>query len=118
MKYNYENNCNFYENEVEYGLGWPKSPLGFFPYDGSSNAQLFLTSFKTILLDYVVTAVLSACIKKTAKLVNFCAAILIMKMEENTRHFWHVMLYYFKKGKSGSEMPKKDLHTVWRRCCD
>ena len=31
------------------------------------------------------------------KLVNFCAAILILKMEENTEHFWHIKLYYFKK---------------------
>ena len=27
-------------------------------------------------------------------------------MEENT-HFWHIMLYYFKKGKNGTEMQKK-----------
>ena len=25
-------------------------------------------------------------------------------MEENTQHFWHVMLYYFKKGKNTREM--------------
>ena len=34
-----------------------------------------LTSLETILLDWIVTAVISACIKKTSKLVNFHAAI-------------------------------------------
>ena len=29
--------------------------------------------------------------------------ILILKMEENKVHFWHVMLYYFKKGKNATE---------------
>ena len=29
-----------------------------------------------------------------------CAAILILKMEEDTQHFWHTVLYYFKKGKN------------------
>ena len=39
--------------------------------------------------------------------MNFCAAILILKVEENTQHFWHIMLYYFKKGKKVTEMQKK-----------
>ena len=30
-------------------------------------------------------------------------------MEENKQHFWHIMLYYFKKGKNASETHKKDL---------
>ena len=38
--------------------------------------------------------------------MNFCVAILTLKMDENT-HFWHIMLYYFKKGKNATEMPKK-----------
>ena len=40
-------------------------------------------------------------------LVNFCAAILALKMEENMQHFWHIMLYYFKKGKSSTETKKR-----------
>ena len=28
-------------------------------------------------------------------------------MEENTRHFWRIMLYYFKKGKNATGMQKK-----------
>ena len=35
--------------------------------------------------------------------MNFCVAILILKMEENMQHFWHIMLYYFKKGKKATE---------------
>ena len=38
--------------------------------------------------------------------MKFCAAILILKVEENTR-FRHVMLYYFKKGKNATETQKK-----------
>ena len=38
--------------------------------------------------------------------MNFCAAILILKMEEDT-HFWRSMLYYFKNGKNKTEMQKK-----------
>ena len=40
---------------------------------------------------------------KKSKLVNFCVAILILKKEENMQHFWHIMLYYFKKGKNATE---------------
>ena len=28
-------------------------------------------------------------------------------MEEDTQHFWCIMLYYFKKGKNATEMQKK-----------
>ena len=61
-----------------------------------SSAWLSLTSFETILLDC----------KKTSKLVNFCVAILILKMKEETQHFQHIMFYYFKKGKNTTEMQK------------
>ena len=60
-----------------------------------------LTSDETILLDCIVTAVILGYIKKKlSKLANFCAAILILKMEGNKQHFWHIMLYYFKKVKT------------------
>ena len=39
--------------------------------------------------------------------MNFCAAILVLKMEENMQHFWHIKLYYFKKGKNTTETQKK-----------
>ena len=38
---------------------------------------------------------------------DFCVAILILKMEENTQHCWRVMLYYFKRGKNATETQKK-----------
>ena len=40
-------------------------------------------------------------------MVNFCAAILILKMEENTQHFQCILLYYFKKIKNATETPQK-----------
>ena len=39
--------------------------------------------------------------------MNFCVAILILKMEENMQHFHHIMLYYFKNGKNTTEMQNK-----------
>ena len=39
--------------------------------------------------------------------MNFCIAILVLKMEENMQHFQHIMLYYFKKGENTAEMQKK-----------
>ena len=39
--------------------------------------------------------------------MDFCAAILILKMEENKQHFWHIMPYYFTKGKNTTKMQKK-----------
>ena len=35
--------------------------------------------------------------------MNFCVAFLILKMEGKKQHFWHFMLYYFKKGKKATE---------------
>ena len=51
-----------------------------------SSTWLSLTSFETNLLDCIVAAVLSVCIKKKnlPKLVNFRVAILILKTEEAT----------------------------------
>ena len=39
--------------------------------------------------------------------MNFCVAILTLKMEENIQHFWHIMLYYSKKGKMQLKHTKK-----------
>ena len=44
--------------------------------------------------------------------MNFCVAVLILRMEENTQHFWHIILYYSKKGKNATEMQKKDFCSV------
>ena len=34
-------------------------------------------------------------------------------MEENTQHFWHIMLYYFKKGKNATGMQKIYIYAVY-----
>ena len=39
--------------------------------------------------------------------MNFCVAILVLRMEGNMQHFQHIMLYYFKKGINTTEMQKK-----------
>ena len=44
--------------------------------------------------------------------MNFCAASLVLKMEENTQHFLRIMFYYFKKGKNTTEMKKKFVQCV------
>ena len=46
-------------------------------------------------------------------MVNFCAAILILKMEEDMQHFWCIMLYYFKKVKNATKMQKKKICSVY-----
>ena len=39
--------------------------------------------------------------------MNFCAAALIFKTEEDMQHFWCIMLFYLKKGKNTTETQKK-----------
>ena len=51
-------------------------------------------------------------LKKLSKLVSFCAAILILKMEENTQHFQCSMFYHFKKGKNTTET-QNQIYTVY-----
>ena len=61
-----------------------------------------------MVFDCIVTAVISAYIfKKLSKLVNFCVAILVLKIKENIQLFWHSVLYYFKKGKYATDAHKK-----------
>ena len=49
---------------------------------------------------------------KTSKLVNFCVAILILRMEENTQYFQYIMLYYFKKVKMQLKCQKRFVQCV------
>ena len=44
--------------------------------------------------------------KKLTK-TEFLCSISILKMEEHTQHFWHIMLYYFKKSKTVTETQKR-----------
>ena len=87
-------------------LDWPKR---FFSLkDGTSSTHLSLTWLETILLDFIGTAVISACIfKKLSKLLNFCVAILILTMKENMQYFHHIMICYFKKGRNATKTHKK-----------
>ena len=52
-------------------IGLVKKPVMFCPYNGSNSAQLSLTSLEAILLDCIVTAVISTCIKKTYQIGRF-----------------------------------------------
>ena len=47
-------------------------------------------------------------------MVNFCVAILILKVGENKQHFRHIMLYYFKKGKNTTET-QENICTVMEK---
>ena len=65
-------------------------------------------SFETILLDCIMTAVISACIfKKVSKLVIFCAAILMLKMEEDMPHFG--ILHFINSRKVKTHWNKKSF---------
>ena len=113
-----------YWHETEYGIvtvGSAKKFICLFRTMAVVVLGCLRLHSKTVLSDCIVTAVLSVCLKKEktlSKLVNFCAAILILKMEENMQHFWYIMPYYVKTGKNTTEMQKKDSRNVWRRCYD
>ena len=68
-----------------------------------------LTLFKTIFLDCIVTVLISPCIKNIyiSKLVNFCVAILVSKMQEKTAFFSIVCFIISRKVKKATEMQKK-----------
>ena len=69
-----------------------------------------LTSFKTILLDCTVTAVIPEYIKKKknlSKLVNFCIVILILKMEEKSNIFGILCFIISRKVKMQLKCKKK-----------
>ena len=46
-------------------------------------------------------------LKQNIKIGEFLCNQLILNMEENMQHFQHIMLYYFKKGESTTEMQTK-----------
>ena len=59
------------------------------------------------MLDYIGTAVISACIfKNLIKVGEFLCNHFNIEEEENMQHFQHSVLYYFKKGKNTTEMQK------------
>ena len=38
--------------------------------------------------------------------IDFCVAVLILKIEENKQQLWHIMIYYFNKGKNTTKTHK------------
>ena len=75
-----------------------------------------LMSFEIILLDCIVTAVMSACIlKKTkhTKIGEFLCSHFNTEGERKYKHFQRILLYYFKKGKNATEM-QKEMYEVHR----
>ena len=42
-------------------------------------------------------------LKKSIKIGEFLCSYFDIKMEGSKPHFWHTMLYYFKKGKNASK---------------
>ena len=93
---------------TQFVLGWPQSSFVFFSIRW---LEWHLVVFNFIQNNFVRFYCDSCHInmhwKKLTKLVNFCVAILIVEMEENKRHFRHMMLYYFKKGKNANETQKR-----------
>ena len=88
-------------------LGWPKSPLHFF-----CMMALVLLSCLNFIGNISVSVLWQLSYQCTlkkhlSKLLNFCVAILIMKMEDNEQNFQLIMPYYFKKGKNATETQKK-----------
>ena len=79
-------------------LDCPKSSFFFFGKMAQVTFSCLLTSFGTISLHYIVIAFILACILKKSTLVNFCVAILILKMEEK-QHFWHIIFITSRKVK-------------------
>ena len=51
-------------------------------------------------------SIINKIFKNLSKLVSFCVAFLILKMGENIQHIWHIILYYFKKGKTTIKIQK------------
>ena len=86
-------------------LSWPKF-VQFFLCNGSGSAQVSLALFDSFVRLCCDSCHISMHFKKSSKLVNFCAAMLILKMGENT-HFWRIILYYLKKSKNATEMQKR-----------
>ena len=43
---------------------------------------------------------------------EFLCSHFILKMEEKTLAYWHIIVYYFKKGKNKSKMQKKKKKNI------
>ena len=67
----------------------------------------FFFLFETVLLDRIVIIVLSVCILKKTTKIEFLCSHFYIEDKRRKATFWHIMLYYFKKGEKATEMQKK-----------
>ena len=96
----------------EYWNGWLFHSPGELPNSGveAGSPALQADSLPSEPLDCIVTAVISVCIKKKKKLIKigeFLCSHFRIEGGRKKQHFWHVMLYYFKKGKNATETQKR-----------
>ena len=57
-----------------------------------------------MLLDCIVTAVISCAFKKLIKIGEFLSSHFNIEDGRKYATLWHLMLYYFKKGKNATEL--------------
>ena len=100
--------------EILHSLGLAKTFVQFF-CKMTLVALSCLTSFKTTVGLYCDSCHISVHKKKQlSKLVNFCVAILILRMEgEKKATFSAIMLYYCRKSKNTTEM-QENVCAVYR----
>jgi len=95
-------------------MGWPKVLLIFFSIKGSSSACLSSTLFKTILLDCILTAVISMCIfLKTYQTWWFCVVILILTMDWKKQHLGILCFITSRKIRMKLKCKKKKICAVY-----
>ena len=92
-------------------LGWPNSS-GFFCKMVLVRLVVFNFIWNNFVRLYCDTCHIRVHFLKKLKLVNFCVATLILKMEEKKQHFWHIMPYYFQKSKNTTEMQKRFVQCI------
>ena len=105
----------------EYWSGWLFPSPGELPNAGvePGSPALQANSLPSEPLDCIMTAVIAVCSKKKnlIKIGEFLCSHFRTEGGRKKQYFWHIMLYYFKKGKNATET-QKDLCGVWRGCCD
>ena len=81
---------------------------------------LSLASFETILLDCIVTAVISTCIflKKRVIIREFLCSHCNIEDGRKYTTFSACYALLFQESKNATETQRKDLSSVWRRCRD
>ena len=107
----------FLNKNIRSNTGLAKKFILFFPCKTDLNStQLSLTSLETIFRLYFNSSHISVQLfKKASKLVNFCVAILILKMEVKSNIFGILCFIILRKINTQLKHTKKDFWSVWRR---